>query len=99
MSYALKFAALGIVFVIIGVLGIVIFGALWARIGIGAAIVIVVGGHAVLRVAPGSEGQGGARRPRAHLAPVHRLSERLRRPSSDCEMVSSRSLDLVRCSL
>ena len=44
MSYALKFAALGIVFVIIGVLGIVLFGAIWARIGIGAALVIVVGG-------------------------------------------------------
>ena len=29
---------------IIGVLGIVIFGAIWARIGIGAALVIVVGG-------------------------------------------------------
>lgn len=44
MSYALKLAAIGLVFVIAGVLGIAIFGALWARIGIGAAIVIVVGG-------------------------------------------------------
>jgi Flp pilus assembly protein TadB len=44
MSYALKFAAIGLVFVIAGVFGIAIFGALWARIGIGAALVIVVGG-------------------------------------------------------
>ena len=44
MGYALKLAALGIVFVIVGVIGIAFFGALWARIGIGAALVIVVGG-------------------------------------------------------
>jgi Flp pilus assembly protein TadB len=44
MSYALKLAAIGLVFVVVGVIGIAVFGALWARIGIGAAIVIVVGG-------------------------------------------------------
>jgi Flp pilus assembly protein TadB len=44
MSYALKLAAIGLVFLIAGFIGIAIFGALWARIGIGAAIVIVVGG-------------------------------------------------------
>jgi hypothetical protein len=44
MSYALKLAGIGLVFVIAGVIGIAVFGALWARIGIGAAIVIVVGG-------------------------------------------------------
>jgi hypothetical protein len=44
MSYALKLAGIGLVFVIAGVIGIALFGALWARIGIGAAIVIVVGG-------------------------------------------------------
>ena len=44
MSYALKLAGIGLLFVIVGVIGIALFGALWARIGIGAAIVIVVGG-------------------------------------------------------
>ena len=44
MSYALKFAGIGIVFLLVGVLGIVIFDAIWMRIGLGAAIVIVVGG-------------------------------------------------------
>jgi hypothetical protein len=44
MSYALKLAAVGLLFVIVGVIGIAVFGALWARIGIGAAIVIVIGG-------------------------------------------------------
>ena len=44
MGYALKFAGIGIAFVLVGVLGIVIFGALWARIGIGVAMVVVVGG-------------------------------------------------------
>ena len=44
MSYAVKLALIGIAFVIAGMLGIALFGALWARIGIGAALVIVVGG-------------------------------------------------------
>ena len=44
MSYALKLAAAAIAFLFIGVLGIVIFGNIWARVGIGAAIVVVFGG-------------------------------------------------------
>ena len=44
MSYALKLAGIGILFLIVGVIGIALFGALWVRIGIGAAIMIVVGG-------------------------------------------------------
>jgi hypothetical protein len=40
----MKLAGIGLLFVIVGVIGIALFGALWARIGIGAAIVIVVGG-------------------------------------------------------
>ena len=44
MSYALKFAGIGIAFLLVGVLGLVIFDAIWVRIGLGAAIVIVVGG-------------------------------------------------------
>jgi Flp pilus assembly protein TadB len=44
MSYALKLAGIGLLFVIVGVIGIAVFGAIWARIGIGAALVIVVGG-------------------------------------------------------
>lgn len=44
MSYALKLAGVGLLFVIVGVIGIALFGAIWARIGIGAALVIVVGG-------------------------------------------------------
>ena len=40
----MKLAAIGVAFVIAGVIGIALFGALWARIGIGAALVIVVGG-------------------------------------------------------
>ena len=44
MSYALRFAVIGLAFLLIGVLGIVIFDAIWVRIGLGAAVVIVVGG-------------------------------------------------------
>ena len=44
MSYALKLGAAAIAFLFIGVLGIVIFGNIWARVGIGAAIVVVFGG-------------------------------------------------------
>ena len=44
MSYMLKLAAAAIAFLIVGVFGIVIFGNIWARVGIGAAIVIVFGG-------------------------------------------------------
>ncbi len=44
MRYALKLAAAGILFLIAGIFAIVVFGNIWARIGIGAAIVVVVGG-------------------------------------------------------
>ncbi len=66
MSYALKFAGIGLAFLLVGVLGIVIFDAIWAdrtRRGDRDRRRRA----AVLRVAPGSESQGVARRPRAHL--------------------------------
>ena len=44
MSYALKFAGIAIAFLLVGVLGLVIFDAIWVRVGLGAALVIVVGG-------------------------------------------------------
>ena len=44
MGYALKFAGIAVAFLLIGVLGIVIFDAIWVRIGFGAAMIIVVGG-------------------------------------------------------
>ena len=43
MGYALKFAGIGILFLLIGVLGLVIFDALWVRMGLGAAMVIFFG--------------------------------------------------------
>jgi Flp pilus assembly protein TadB len=44
MSYALKLAAAAIGMLILGVIGIVIFDAIWMRTGLGAAIVVVCGG-------------------------------------------------------
>ena len=44
MSYALKLAGAAILVLFLGVLGIVIFGDIWSRIGIGAAVVVVFGG-------------------------------------------------------
>ena len=44
MSYALKLAGAAILILFLGVLGIVIFGDIWSRVGIGAAIVVVFGG-------------------------------------------------------
>ena len=44
MTYALKLAGAAILVLFLGVLGIVIFGGIWSRIGIGAAVVVVVGG-------------------------------------------------------
>lgn len=44
MSYALKLAGAAIVLLFLGVLGIVIFGDIWSRVGIGAAVVVVFGG-------------------------------------------------------
>ena len=44
MSYALKLAGAAFLALVLGVLGIVIFGDIWSRIGIGAAVVVVFGG-------------------------------------------------------
>jgi Flp pilus assembly protein TadB len=44
MSYALKLGGAAIVFLLLGVLGIVLFDAVWARVGLGAALIIVFGG-------------------------------------------------------
>ena len=44
MSYALKLAGAAIALLVLGVIGIAIFGNIWARVGIGAAIVVVFGG-------------------------------------------------------
>jgi len=44
MGYALKLAGAAIALLLLGVLAIVIFGNIWARVGIGAAIVVICGG-------------------------------------------------------
>ena len=44
MRYALKLAAVAIAILLLGVLAILIFDALWFRIGLGAALVLVCGG-------------------------------------------------------
>jgi len=44
VKYALKLAGAAILILLLGVLGIVIFGNIWAQVGIGAAIVVVCGG-------------------------------------------------------
>jgi Flp pilus assembly protein TadB len=44
VSYALKLAGAATAILFLGVLGIVIFGNIWARVGVGAAIVVVCGG-------------------------------------------------------
>lgn len=44
MSYPLKLGGAAIAFFLLGVLGIVIFGNIWARVGIGAALLLVFGG-------------------------------------------------------
>jgi drug/metabolite transporter (DMT)-like permease len=44
MSYALKLAGAAVLILFAGVLGIIIFGNIWSRIGIGAAVVVVFGG-------------------------------------------------------
>ena len=43
-SYVLKLGGAAVLLLAAGVFGIVIFGNIWARVGIGAAIVIVCGG-------------------------------------------------------
>jgi len=44
MSYALKLGGAAILVLLLGVLGIIIFGDIWSRVGIGAAVVVVFGG-------------------------------------------------------
>ena len=44
MSYALKLGGAAIVLLVLGILGIVLFDAVWARIGLGAALIVVFGG-------------------------------------------------------
>lgn len=44
MSYAVKLAGAAIAMLLVGILVIVVFGNIWARIGAGAAIVVVCGG-------------------------------------------------------
>jgi len=44
MSYAVKLGAVAIGFLLVGVLGIVIFNRIWLRVGFGAALLIVFGG-------------------------------------------------------
>jgi hypothetical protein len=44
MSYPLKLGGAAVAFLFLGVLGIVIFSNIWARVGIGAAILILGGG-------------------------------------------------------
>jgi Flp pilus assembly protein TadB len=44
MSYALKLAGAAIVLLFIGVLGILLFGNIWAQVGLGAALIVVFGG-------------------------------------------------------
>ena len=43
-SYGLKLAGAAILFLFIGVLGIVIFDRIWFRVGLGAALLVVFGG-------------------------------------------------------
>jgi Flp pilus assembly protein TadB len=43
MTYALKLAGAAIVILLLGVVGILIFDAIWIRTGLGAALVIVCG--------------------------------------------------------
>ena len=44
MGYALKLGGAAIAFLLLGVLGIIIFEGIWMRVGLGAAIVVVCGG-------------------------------------------------------
>jgi hypothetical protein len=44
MSYAFKLAGAGIALLVVGLVAILIFDRIWYRVGLGAAIVVVVGG-------------------------------------------------------
>jgi hypothetical protein len=48
-AYVLKLGGVAIALLLAGVLAFVVFGSIWARIGIVAAIVIVVGGSSSSR--------------------------------------------------
>ena len=48
MSYAFKLGGVAIAFLLIGVLGIVIFDRIWFRVGLGAALLVVFGGLLLL---------------------------------------------------
>jgi hypothetical protein len=48
MSYAVKLGAVAIGFLLVGVLGIVIFNRIWLRVGFGAALLVVFGGLALV---------------------------------------------------
>lgn len=48
LSYGLKLAAVGIAFLVAGLLGMWLFSALWVRVSLGAAVVIVIGGLVLL---------------------------------------------------
>ena len=43
-SYALKLAGAAILLLLAGVLAIVIFGDIWTKVGLGAAVIVVGGG-------------------------------------------------------
>ena len=47
-KYGLKLAGAGIAILLLGVLAVVIFDAIWFRIGLGAAFVLVFGGILLL---------------------------------------------------
>jgi len=44
MGYGLKLGGAAILFLLIGILGIVLFTGIWTRVGFGAALVVVFGG-------------------------------------------------------
>ena len=44
MGYALKLGGAAIIVLLLGVLGILVFDAVWARVGMGAALIVVFGG-------------------------------------------------------
>jgi len=48
VSYGLKLAGAGIAFLILGLLVFWIFGGIWTRIGLGAALIVVFGGLLLL---------------------------------------------------
>lgn len=44
MSYALKLAGAAILFLVAGLLILLLFEGIWTRVGLGAAVIVVVGG-------------------------------------------------------